>query len=216
MWNGKGRSGIGDTNIQGTWEDWGGLSPNGREYKNALTQEARNLSGADYWHVRKADTPDQEPDVWKNGKANIKAFADAPKKPAKKRSAFERICTMETAYERLQEQLEELDEEYYDHQLELEDWLYARKIITEKLDKQWKKICKARGWDADEEDSNIAAGIRESAMSQLAQDMQQKKHSHWTEQPVAEGNSFWHDVFYGLDESNAYRKLYFFVKRLFK
>lgn len=151
-----------------------------------------------------------------NWYANTQAYADTPKKPVKKRSAFERICTMETAYERLQEQLEELDEDYYSNQLELEDWLYARKIITEKLDKQWKKICKARGWDADEEDANIAVGIRESAMSQLAQDMQQKKHSPWTEQPVAKEDSFWYDVFYGLDESNTYRKLYFFVKRLFK
>ena len=48
MWTGKGRSGIGDTNLQGTWEDWDGLSPNGRQYKNAITQETRNLSGQEY------------------------------------------------------------------------------------------------------------------------------------------------------------------------
>lgn len=84
VWGGKGRSGIGDTNIQGTWEDWDGLSPNGRQYKNKLTQETRNLSGNDYWHLRKADFPGQLPDTLpasmlydKNGNANLSHFKEA-------------------------------------------------------------------------------------------------------------------------------------------
>ena len=76
MWQSKGRSGIGDTNIQGTWEDWDGLSPNGRQYKNAITQETRDLSGADYWHARKANNESQLPSVWINGRANVAAFKD--------------------------------------------------------------------------------------------------------------------------------------------
>ena len=83
-WQSKGRSGIGDTNIQGTWEDWDGLSPNGRQYKNTITQETRNLSGADYWHARKANSEAQQPPVWLNGRANVSAFTDdKPDKQAK-------------------------------------------------------------------------------------------------------------------------------------
>lgn len=79
MWLSKGRSGIGDKNIDGTYEDWNGLSPNGRQFKNPLTDEVRNLSGADYWHVRKSMNLHQ----WEgqnlflpNGMANTDIFAE--------------------------------------------------------------------------------------------------------------------------------------------
>ena len=102
-WTGKGRSGIGDTNIQGTWEDWDGLSPNGRQYKNAITQETRNLSGQEYWNARKADYPSQETEVWKDGKANIAGFADTVSKPktAKKVDAFSSIMLADRNYSQI-------------------------------------------------------------------------------------------------------------------
>lgn len=78
MYGSTGRSGIGDKNIQGTWDDWNGLSPNGRQYKNTITEETRNLSGADYWHARKANSEAQQPAVWINGRANVAAFKDDP------------------------------------------------------------------------------------------------------------------------------------------
>lgn len=78
MWKGKGRSGIGDQTIIGEYDDWAGLSPNGRQWKNPHTMETRDLSGADYWHMRKAI----EPKTWEdipthiNGKACIANFSD--------------------------------------------------------------------------------------------------------------------------------------------
>lgn len=79
MWLSKGRSGIGDKNIDGTYEDWSGLSPNGRQFKSPLTEEVRNLSGAEYWHARKSMNLHQ----WEgrnlflpNGMANTAIFAE--------------------------------------------------------------------------------------------------------------------------------------------
>lgn len=67
MWRDKGRSGIGDAFIGTdtdssfvdghTYEGWVGLSPNGRQGKNPLTDEVRDLSGANYWHLRKENFP---------------------------------------------------------------------------------------------------------------------------------------------------------------
>jgi hypothetical protein len=149
MWTGKGRSGIGDTSIQGTWEDWDGLSPNGRQYKNAITQETRNLSGQEYWNARKADYPSQETEVWKDGKANIAAFKEAQAKPKTqaKKSAFQTITLADSHYERLANLSEELDKELESGKLSFDDWSYARKTLDVRLQKAWQRLSKARGWD---------------------------------------------------------------------
>lgn len=44
----------------GNWDDWTGLSENGRQYRNELTGEIRDISGADYWHKRKELWPKNE------------------------------------------------------------------------------------------------------------------------------------------------------------
>ena len=146
MWTGKGRSGIGDTNIQGTWEDWDGLSPNGRQYKNAITQETRNLSGQEYWNARKADYPSQETEVWKDGKANIAGFADSLAKPkaAKKTSAFDSIMLADRNYSRLCGLSEQLDVELDQGLIDLESWAAARKNIDLRLEKAWQRVLKER------------------------------------------------------------------------
>ena len=147
MWTGKGRSGIGDTNIQGTWEDWDGLSPNGRQYKNALTQETRNLSGQEYWNARKADYPSQETEVWKDGKANITAFAEPiakPKAAAKTKSVLSSILLADRNYERLCGLSEQLDTELDAGQIDLESYCAARKNIDLRLEKAWQRVCKER------------------------------------------------------------------------
>lgn len=95
-WGGKGRSGIGNTSTLGTWEDWDGLSPNGRQYKNKVTQECRDLSGSDYWQIRKSDFPhDLSDDVYPesdlynaNGSANVKLFSENDKLKAFLQDAF--------------------------------------------------------------------------------------------------------------------------------
>ena len=60
MWNSTGRSGYGESTIKGTYDSWNGLSRNGRQYKNEATMETRDLSGADYWHLRKQNRPTEE------------------------------------------------------------------------------------------------------------------------------------------------------------
>lgn len=147
MWTGKGRSGIGDMNIQGTWEDWDGLSPNGRQYKNAITQETRNLSGQEYWNARKADYPSQETEVWKDGKANIAAFAEPvtkPKASAKTKSVLSSILLADRNYERLCGLSEQLDVELDNGSIDLESWAVGRRNIDKRLEKAWERVCKER------------------------------------------------------------------------
>lgn len=78
MWKGVGRSGIGDQTIIGEYDDFDGLSMNGRQWKNPLTKETRDLSGADYWHMRKAIEPKSFEDIptFVNGRPNIQAFSE--------------------------------------------------------------------------------------------------------------------------------------------
>jgi hypothetical protein len=210
MWTGKGRSGIGDVNIQGTWEDWDGLSPNGRQYKNAITQETRNLSGAEYWHARKADCLDQEPEVWKNGMANVKAFADKStnKSRAKHLSAFEKACSADRSFERLEKLSIQLDEEYAAEKISSEDWVYARKQLDEKLERAWAKVCKLRGWNASEYGSATSVQGKESTLF------------YATKKPTNNGNS--DDVykapntslFDSLSDDNVFKKMYFVIKNI--
>lgn len=51
---------------------------NGRQWKNPTTKETRDLSGADYWHMRKAIEPKRFEDIptYVNGRPNIQGFSD--------------------------------------------------------------------------------------------------------------------------------------------
>lgn len=142
VWGGKGRSGIGDVSIQGTWEDWDGLSPNGREYKNAITGETRNLSGADYWFARKADYPKQEPETWVNGKANIAAFAEPEQKPKvkKKKSVADSIDLAQRHFDRIEQLSIDLDEEYFAGEIDDERYELLRYKLDKRLIKAWKRL----------------------------------------------------------------------------
>lgn len=57
MHGSKGRSGVGDQFTGKSWDESFGLSDNGRQWKNEHAGEQRNLAGADYWHQRKALSP---------------------------------------------------------------------------------------------------------------------------------------------------------------
>lgn len=151
MWKGMGRSGIGDQTIIGEYDDWNGLSMNGRQWKNRHTMETRDLSGADYWHQRKALEPKMAEDIptFVHGRANVSAFAEAVSKPkavAKKKTAFEKICTADKTYEKLCHLSETLDSELDSKQISWDDYIYARKQLDKKLERQWQAVCKLRGW----------------------------------------------------------------------
>lgn len=47
MWKGKGRSGYGESSTLGDYDDWSCLSRNGKQWKNPITMETHDLSGAD-------------------------------------------------------------------------------------------------------------------------------------------------------------------------
>ena len=215
MWTGKGRSGIGDTNIQGTWEDWDGLSPNGRQYKNTITQETRNLSGQEYWNARKADYPKQEPEVWKNGMANIKAFADpvtaTTKAPAKKKTAFQSVSLADSNYERLCGLSDALDTQLDNGELSFEDWTYARRQIDERLAKAWSRLCRLRNWSESGEplDNHLDSGLSFSLEDiQEARDIGEKQRV----KRELTGNQ----VFDSLSQNNVFLGLFIKVKKIMK
>lgn len=155
MWKGTGRSGIGDQTIIGEYEDWDGLSTNGRQWKSPHTQETRDLSGADYWHQRKALEPKVAEDIptYVNGKPNISAFSEPVAKPktAKKTSAFDSIMLADRNYSRLCGLSEQLDTELDQGLIDLESYCAARKNIDQRLAKAWARVQRERGWEGQEE-----------------------------------------------------------------
>ena len=150
MWNSRGRSGYGDQTILGNYDDWSGLSPNGRQVKNELTNETRNLSGADYWHARKSIKPEEiTPKVWVNGKPNIKAFADieAPKKTKKPIPIAHQITPQSRTLDKLDQQELDLHKVYKNGEVSLEEYEELLYALDQKRERAFKSLCKALGRD---------------------------------------------------------------------
>lgn len=57
MYGSAGRSGHHRNTNTPNWDDWTGLSENGRQYRNELTKEVRDISGSEYWNLRKELSP---------------------------------------------------------------------------------------------------------------------------------------------------------------
>jgi len=149
MWNSKGRSGYGDQAIIGSYEDWEGLSMNGRQVKNELTKETRNLSGADYWHTRKAIKPTEvTPDVWVNGRANVNGFKDdVPKvtSKAKQKHIRDRICPQNVTLNNLDLQEKLLDEAYLSEEVDDNEYLELSRALEAKRVRAHKSLMRALG-----------------------------------------------------------------------
>ena len=161
MWRSTGRSGVGEQYLGEAHEDIDGLTPNGRQWINPLTKETRNLSGANYWHMRKSLSADEiiKPDVWTaDGKANIKAFSDealglAQKKtPAKKTIPIaHQIVPQEKTLDRLDKQEAELYKAFENEEIsegEFKQLIYA---LEQKRHRAWKSRCKALGISSDDD-----------------------------------------------------------------
>lgn len=154
------RSGVGATCEDGTQDEWEGLSRNGRQWRNPLTREVRNLSGSAYWELRKAQSADEiiKPDVWtKDGKPNIKAFSDealglAQKKtPAKKTIPIaHQIVPQEKTLDRLDKQEAELYKAFKNEEISEEEFKQLIFALEQKRQRAWKSRCKALGVDPDE------------------------------------------------------------------
>lgn len=150
MWNSKGRSGYGDQTILGNYDDWSGLSSNGRQVKNELTNETRNLSGADYWHARKSIKPDEiTPEVWVNGRANVKAFADTDKPVTKKTKKpipiTHQIIPQQRTLDKLDQQELALHKAYKNEEVSLEEYEELLYALDQKRERAFKALCKATG-----------------------------------------------------------------------
>lgn len=171
MWRSRGRSGVGDSFTGETYEDIEGLTPNGRQWINPLTKETRNLSGANYWHLRKSLNSGEvvKPDVWTvDGKANIASFSDEAlgldqkKTQAKKEIPIaHKIVPQERTLDRLDEQQKELYKAFEEEKIsegEFKNLIYALEV---KRSRVWKARCKALGIPEEMEDEceeeNIAS-----------------------------------------------------------
>lgn len=140
MWTSKGRSGYGDSTIGGDYDSWDGLSMNGRQYKNEAILETRDLSGADYWHLRKQNRPTEEIPVelhmLSKGRANIAAYADpVPTKKATKVPLKNRILPQAARVEKLHAEILELESAYRSGEFSPEDYSLLREVAFKKYNR---------------------------------------------------------------------------------
>lgn len=149
MWNDKGRSGYGDTNLHGTYDDVIlGVSPNGRQYRNEATLETRSLSGHDYWHLRKQIIPEQEiPEALyarieteamshtlANGQANLLKYADpVVVKKATKVPLKNRILPQSARVDKLRSEAIELEAAFKAGEFTPEEYTLLRDVQFKKL-----------------------------------------------------------------------------------
>lgn len=154
MWGSKGRSGYGDSTIGGNYDSWDGISPNGRQYKNEATMETRDLSGWDYWHLRKQNRPTEEIPahlhMLKNGRANIDVYGklDQPKKQSKI-DIRDKILPQEKRLSTLTQQLLDLEQEYKQGKMDIDEYSMYRAIAITRRDRAWILYCKAVGMSPD-------------------------------------------------------------------
>lgn len=142
-----------------------------------------------------------------NGKANTALFADPPAAKRKQLSAFEKACSADRAFERLEKLSLQLDDEYAAEKISSEDWVYARKQLDGKLERAWAKVCKLRGWNASEYASATSVQGKESTLCFA------------TKKPTNNSNSI--DVYSGqrsvfeeLSDDNIFKRAYLLIKQL--
>lgn len=178
MWNDKGRSGYGDTNLDGTYDDVIlGVSPNGRQYRNEATLEQRDLSGWAYWNLRKQTTPEQEiPEALyarnetesmshtlKNGRANLAKYADpvvvrkSTKVPLKNR-----ILPQSARVEKLRSEAIELEAAFKAGEFSAEEYTLLRSVAFKKLHRAEELLKKAitpvpKSSETDEDSAQVQA-----------------------------------------------------------
>lgn len=144
MWKGTGRSGYGEQTILGDYDDWHGLSMNGRQWKNRQTKETRDLSGSDYWHMRKAIEPKMPEDIptFVNGRPNISAFAEPEQKPVakKRKSVVDSIDLSNRHLERMEKLSEQLDEEFLAGEIDEDRYELLRYKMDERLIKAFRRV----------------------------------------------------------------------------
>lgn len=212
MWNSVGRSGHHRTRTCNGYDDWDGISENGHQYKNPITMETRDLSGADYWHLRKQNRPTEEIPMhlhMRGNCANINAYAQEDEKPktqakAKPKSAFQRANLADAHYERLEQLSQELDAELDAGQLSFEDWTCARKQLDKRLDRAWLRLCQAKNWNPAEKDEEIYS----LCLDEMEAKRQQKQVDSKAGHNVGFKNpSFAHELAESLPNTNCFKPI---------
>jgi hypothetical protein len=149
MWSSKGRSGYGDSTIGGDYDSWDGVSLNGRQYKNEITQETRDLSGADYWHMRKQNRPTEaipaSLHMLSKDRANIDAYAalDEPVKKKSSVSLVDKILPQQRRVLTLTQQMIDLEAEYKQRLHNPEEYTLLRNILSCKRSRAQELLKKA-------------------------------------------------------------------------
>lgn len=179
MWGSKGRSGYGDSTIGGDYDSWDGISPNGRQYRNEITQETRDLSGADFWHLRKQNRPSEEiPEhlhMLNKNRANIEAYAEKSieVKPKSSVSIRDKILPQRRRVNTLTDQIIELENAYKSGEMCQAEYTMLRAVLYMKRDRAielYKKAIKvAQSRNECHEDSVESDGQNGDSCSRTAQ-----------------------------------------------
>lgn len=177
MWKGCGRSGYGDQAILGDYDDWDGLSMNGRQWKNRETKETRDLSGSDYWHQRKAIEPKMLGDVptFVNGRPNISAFSEPEpvRKVKPKKSVADSIDLAQKHFDKLEQMSIDLDNEYFDGEIDQTRYDLLRYKLDERLIRAWRRLEKdsLKAWqkeDREFEENNLTFSLDDVKLDTVA------------------------------------------------
>lgn len=143
-----------------------------------------------------------------NGTAATHLYAyEAPKpKAKKKRSIVERVSLADSHYNRLEALSLELDKELELGNVSFEDYAYLRQTMDARLEKAWKRLAKARGFDEETEESVSHNSFNENV------DLDSKNYG---KQSVSRGVSLAYDtvdmpsVFGSLKDDNFFKKICF-------
>jgi hypothetical protein len=174
MWKGQGRSGYGESSTGGDYDDWSCLSRNGRQWKSPTTMLTRDLSGADYWHIRKqmTDSYDVPLEVYAendtvnlahtlpNGKANLLAYADRPTAVKSKVSIKDKILPQGKRLTVLRNQMIELENSYRSGEMDISEYSILRDVLVTKLQRQevlYKRAISAKPIKTEDEYEEVEA-----------------------------------------------------------
>lgn len=150
MWASTGRSGYGDSTIGGDYDSWDAISPNGRQYKNEATMETRDLSGADYWHLRKQNRPTEQIPaslhMLNKDRANIDAYAvlDAPVKRNTSIPLADRVLPQQRTLSKLIDQIKELEQAKRDSVYTQAEYDLLRDVLFSKKERAEYLLAKQR------------------------------------------------------------------------
>lgn len=146
----------------------------------------------------------------RDGKANTALYADQEVKPKsnKKRSIVERVSLADSHYNRLEALSLELDKELESGNVSFEDYAYLRQVMDGRLEKAWKRLSKARGFEEDMDEAVSHNSFKENV------DLHSKNYGKQSDSwhvSVDYSSVVMPIVFERLKDDNFFKKAVFFV-----